>query len=243
MRLDVYLVKEGYLPTRAKAQQAIRAGKVKINNIVSKKTGINVTELDAVKVANTNNFVGRGGEKLQYALEYFALNVEELACLDVGASTGGFTQVLLQAGARRVFAVDVGHGQLDVSLRNNPRIVNLEGVNFRYFDPEILWESPKFACVDVSFISLKHILPKLAQCLVKPAKSVCLVKPQFEAGREFLNKQGVVKDPKIHQLAVKNVMEYAENAGFVVNGICESPIFGGAGNKEFLMLLNYSRLT
>jgi len=238
LRLDLLLVKRGHFPSRAKAQEAIKAGRVKINGKTCVKSGQSVPDCVILDVAQgAIEAVGRGSAKLTRTLEFFKLDVRGKVCLDVGASTGGFTQVLLEAGARRVFALDVGRGQLAEPLRSDPRVLNLEGRNFRYFDPAGLPEPPGFACADVSFISLKLILPKLAEVLPKDTEAVCLVKPQFEAGREALNKHGVVKDPKAHARVLEEVAEAARGCGFEVLGSCESPILGGDGNREFLMYL------
>ncbi|MDR0883396.1 MAG: TlyA family RNA methyltransferase [Oscillospiraceae bacterium] len=238
MRLDLWLVARAHFPTRAKAQAAIAAGQVSVNGQPCTKCGLAVTTETQIDVAQTAApLVGRGGEKLRHARTAFSLDVQDLVCLDVGASTGGFTQVLLEAGARRVYALDVGHDQLDATLRRDARVVNLEGCNFRYFTPADLPETPQFACVDVSFISLRLILPPLAACLPRGAHAVVLVKPQFEAGRAALNKQGVVTDAKTRARALADVTAFAQETGFAACATCDSPILGGQGNREFLLHL------
>ncbi|MDR3345018.1 MAG: TlyA family RNA methyltransferase [Oscillospiraceae bacterium] len=237
-RLDILLTRRGIFPSRSKAQAAIAAGRVSADGTVCAKAGQIMPDCAILGiVCGGEDLVGRGGEKLRHALEVFAPDVGGQACLDVGASTGGFTQVLLEAGARRVFALDVGHGQLAESLRADPRVAGMEGCNFRSFDPTQLSETPGFACVDVSFISLKLILPKLAECLPSGAGAVCLVKPQFEAGRAALGKRGVVRDAKIHARVLQELERAARDCGFMVIGSCESPILGRAGNREFLLCL------
>ncbi|MDR1410357.1 MAG: TlyA family RNA methyltransferase [Oscillospiraceae bacterium] len=242
-RLDVLLTRRGYFPSRAKAQAAIAAGLVSADGELCTKAGRMVPDGAVLDIRQESAaLVGRGGEKLRHALAFFALEVTGKTCLDVGASTGGFTQVLLESGARRVFALDVGHHQLAEPLRRDKRILSMEGCNFRYFDPCGLPEVPAFACVDVSFISLRLILPKLAECLASGTDAVCLVKPQFEAGRGAAGKHGVVKDAKVHRRVLAELVQAARDCGFAVcgqgeepGGICESPILGSAGNKEFLM--------
>ena len=236
IRLDVLLTKRGHFSSRTKAQAAIAAGLVIVNGKIIEKSGQIVPDCAILKVTQSDNsLVGRGGEKLRYALQNFNIDVNAKICLDVGASTGGFTQVLLENGASLVFAIDVGHSQLAEVLRDDSRVVNIEHCNFRYFYSTQLSPIPNFACVDVSFISLKLILPKLAECLQNGAEAVCLIKPQFEAGREALNKHGVVKNDKIHAHVLEEIKQAATDYGFTVNGVCESPILGGSGNKEFLM--------
>lgn len=238
LRLDLLLLKAGLFPSRSKAQAAISAGLVLVDGKPCERAGRLFPQNARLELTGEpDSLVGRGGEKLRHALELFSLDVKNKSCLDVGASTGGFTQVLLLAGARLVYAVDVGHGQLADCLREDPRVVNMEGCNFRELEPALLAERPEFACVDVSFISLRLILPKLAQCLPQGANAVCLVKPQFEAGRGAVGKGGIVRDAKTHARVLREVKTAAEECGFSVLGECPSPILGGSGNKEFLLAL------
>ena len=186
---------------------------------------------------NTNPFVSRGGLKLQKAMQTFPVTLEDKVCMDVGASTGGFTDCMLQSGARKVYAIDVGYGQLAWKLRTDPRVVNLERTNFRYCTREQVPDEADFSSVDVSFISLRIILPVLYALLRDGGEAVCLIKPQFEAGRENVGKKGVVRDPAVHAQVVRDVTDFAVRTGFSVRGLTFSPIRGPEGNIEYLMYL------
>jgi 23S rRNA (cytidine1920-2'-O)/16S rRNA (cytidine1409-2'-O)-methyltransferase len=233
-RLDVVLVERGLVETRSKAQSLIMARRVLVNGQFVDKAGATVAEDDDVKVAELEHpWVGRGGMKLAHALKTFNINMSGKVCADIGASTGGFTDVMLQHGAARVYAIDVGYGQLDVSLRNDPRVVNREKVNARWLQPENFDEPIGFVSVDVSFISLKLILPAVAKFL--RGELVALIKPQFEVGKHEVGKGGIVRDDAKRQAAVDGVVAFAKELGFEVKGVIESPVKGAEGNVEFLM--------
>jgi 23S rRNA (cytidine1920-2'-O)/16S rRNA (cytidine1409-2'-O)-methyltransferase len=233
-RLDVALVERGLVDTRSKAQSLIMARRVLVNGQFVDKAGANVAADDEVRVAELEHpWVGRGGMKLAHAVQQFAIELEGKVCADIGASTGGFTDVMLKHGARKVYAIDVGYGQLDVSLRNDPRVVNREKVNARYLQPENFDEVIDFVSIDVSFISLKLILPAVAEFL--RGELVALIKPQFEVGKHEVGKGGIVRDDAKRQAAVDGVVACARELGFEVKGVIESPIKGAEGNIEYLM--------
>jgi len=234
MRLDAALVHSGLLPSRERAKAAILAGEVTVNGAEVCKPSFGAAGGDVISLRKNHDYVGRGYLKLQKALDLFGIDVAGKSCVDVGASTGGFTQLLLERGAEKVFAIDVGTGQLAQSLRANPRVVNLEKTDFRAITPEQVGPCD-FASVDVSFISLKHILPSLHSLLHKTGRAVCLVKPQFETGAPV--KHGVVKNPKEHIRVIGEVIDVARQVGFACRGLTHSPVMGGAGNIEYLLLL------
>lgn len=238
-RLDVAVVERGLVDTRSKAQSLIMARRVLVNGRFVDKAGANVTEEDEVTIAELEHpWVGRGGMKLAHALKEFAINVHEKTCADIGASTGGFTDVMLQHGAKKVYAIDVGYGQLDVSLRNDPRVVNREKVNARFLQPEDFDDAIEFVSIDVSFIPLKLILPAVATFL--RGELVALIKPQFEVGKHEVGKGGIVRDEAKRQGAVDGVVSVARELGFDVQGVIESPVKGAEGNVEFLMYATLS---
>lgn len=233
-RLDVVLVERGLVDTRSKAQSLIMARRVLVNGQFVDKAGANVTDDDEVRVAELEHpWVGRGGMKLAHAVQQFAIELDGKVCADIGASTGGFTDVMLKHGAKKVYAIDVGYGQLDVSLRNDPRVVNREKVNARYLQPETFDDPIDFVSVDVSFISLKLILPAVAGFL--RGQLVALIKPQFEVGKHEVGKGGIVRDEAKRTAAVESVVAFARTEGFAVKGVIESPIKGAEGNVEYLM--------
>jgi 23S rRNA (cytidine1920-2'-O)/16S rRNA (cytidine1409-2'-O)-methyltransferase len=233
-RLDVALVERGLVDTRSKAQSLIMARRVLVNGQFVDKAGANVAADDEVRVTELEHpWVGRGGMKLAHAVQQFAINLEGKVCADIGASTGGFTDVMLKHGAVKVYAVDVGYGQLDVSLRNDPRVVNREKVNARYLQPDNFDETIDFVSIDVSFISLKLILPAVAGFL--RGELVALIKPQFEVGKHEVGKGGIVRDEAKRQTAIDGVVACARELGFEVKGVIESPIKGAEGNIEYLM--------
>lgn len=238
-RLDVAMVARGIAPTRAQAQGLILSGRVLVGGAVVDKCGAPVRAQQEISIApGTRRFASRGGEKLSGALDDLRISVRGTIALDVGASTGGFTDCLLQRGARTVHAVDVGRGLLDDRLRNDPRVVVLDGVNFRHAAAGLLSEKVDLATVDVSFISLRLILPALRQFLAPGARVLALVKPQFEAGRESVGKGGVVRDEAARRKAVERIADFAAKAGFAVEGQVESRVPGPRGNREvFLHLL------
>jgi 23S rRNA (cytidine1920-2'-O)/16S rRNA (cytidine1409-2'-O)-methyltransferase len=238
-RLDLLLVEQGLFPSREQASRAVREGRVSAEGKPCRKPGESHPADRRFEIAPAEkSFVGRGGLKLDRALEVFGLDVRGSVCADIGASTGGFTDCLLQRGAARVYAVDAGHGQLDARLRSDPRVVSMEGTNFRFVTADSWGDPVDFACCDVSFISLRLILPPLFGILKSPAQAVCLVKPQFEAGRAHLSKSGVVTDPAVRAASVEKVAACAEQAGFRVRGTLESPVRERNGNVETLMLLS-----
>lgn len=238
-RLDILLVRQGLAASREKAKAVIMAGCVYVNDQKEDKAG---TMFDETKVqievrGNTLRYVSRGGLKLEKAIAQFGVQLEEKICMDIGASTGGFTDCMLQNGAKKVYSVDVGHGQLAWKLRNDARVVCMEKTNFRYMTPEEIADRLDFASVDVSFISLDKIL-RPAYMLLKPdAEMVCLIKPQFEAGKEKVGKKGVVRDPQIHREVIEKVFAFTLAEGFEILHLDFSPIRGPEGNIEYLMHL------
>ena len=240
-RLDVAVFEQGYAPSREKAKALIMAGIVYVNNQKVDKAGFELKEGDVLEVrGKTLQYVSRGGLKLEKAMQEFPITLEGKVCMDVGASTGGFTDCMLQNGAVKVYSVDVGYGQLAWKLRIDDRVVNLERTNFRYATREQIPDEIDFASVDVSFISLKHILPNLNTLLAPDGQAVCLIKPQFEAGKEKVGKKGVVRDLNVHLEVVENVINLAVENGFSVMGLQFSPIKGPEGNIEYLIYLNKS---
>lgn len=237
-RLDVLLVKRNLAASREKAKAIIMSGIVYVDGQKEDKAGATFEETVALEVrGSTLPFVSRGGLKLKKAFEVFPIQVKEYTCIDIGASTGGFTDCMLQNGAKKVYAVDVGHGQLDWKLRNDERVICMEKTNFRYVTEEQIPEKLDFAATDVSFISLTKILPAAKPLLKKDAYMVCLIKPQFEAGREKVGKKGVVTDPKVHKEVIESIELFASSIGFFVEALDFSPIKGPEGNIEYLLLL------
>ena len=235
MRLDVLLVERGLLDSRQKAQANIMAGLVFVNGQRVDKPGTAVAEDAPVEVrGHALPYVSRGGLKLEKAMRTFPITLAGRTCADIGASTGGFTDCMLQNGAAKVYAVDVGYGQLDWKLRSDPRVVCLERTNARYLDRQQIPDELDFASIDVSFISLKLIFPALYGLLRQGGEIACLIKPQFEAGREKVGKKGVVRDPKVHLEVLEQFLVHAANAGFGVKDITFSPIKGPEGNIEYL---------
>jgi 23S rRNA (cytidine1920-2'-O)/16S rRNA (cytidine1409-2'-O)-methyltransferase len=233
-RADILLVERGLFESRAKAQAAIAAGQVTAGGVPVRKASDEVPLSAELRATPEHPWVSRGGVKLAAALDHFGFDPKGRVCVDVGASTGGFTQVLLARGARRVYAVDVGRAQLHASLRADAKIVSLEATDVRTLDPASLSAAPDFAAVDVSFISLKLVLPALDRLLRRPADLVALIKPQFEAGKTHL-KKGIVRDPAIHDAVCDDIAAFAVSLGWDVAGVIPSPIAGGEGNKEFLL--------
>ena len=237
-RLDVRLVELGFFPSREKAKAVIMAGQVYADGQKADKPGMEISEQTVLEVrGDTLRYVSRGGLKLEKALQVFPICLKEKICMDIGASTGGFTDCMLQNGAVKVFAIDVGYGQLAWKLRNDPRVVNLERTNIRTVTKEQIGEWVDFISIDVSFISLKLVLPVAATLLNPSGELVCLVKPQFEAGREKVGKKGVVRDRSVHLEVLEHVTSYAKEAGFFVCGADFSPVKGPEGNIEYLFYL------
>ncbi|HMP73973.1 MAG TPA: TlyA family RNA methyltransferase [Kiritimatiellia bacterium] len=229
------LVDLGLAESREKAQRLIRAGKVRLEDKILDKPGHRVAMDAALQVEDAQRFVSRGGEKLDAAMEGFKLDVGGRICVDIGASTGGFTDCLLQRGAAKVYAVDVGKGQLHWRLRQDSRVVVMEGENARFLTRSMFAEAPEFGVVDASFISLTLLLPAVVSVMAAGSRLVTLIKPQFEAGRELVGKGGVVRDPVVHQQVIDRIREFGRvelSLGWL--GVLESPIRGPAGNVEFL---------
>ncbi len=238
-RLDVLLVEQGYYETREKAKAAIMAGLVLVDDVPVDKAGTKIARTSRLIVKGAvHPYVSRGGLKLEKAINVFGIDLHGVTMLDIGASTGGFTDCALQNGAVHVYAVDVGYNQLDWSLRKDPRVSVMERTNFRYMQPgDLQGPEPTFASIDVSFISLKLILPPLKQLLAPKGQVVALIKPQFEAGREKVGKSGVVRDPRVHQEVLEDILRFAQDIGYAIRGLTYSPIKGGEGNIEFLVHL------
>jgi len=237
-RLDRLMVERGLAPSREKAQALIMAGQVVVGDHAADKAGQQVAADAEIRIkGEVLPYVGRGGLKLKKALDEFAVDVAGLVAIDVGASTGGFTDCLLQAGARKVFAVDVGYGQLAWKLRQDPRVVNIEKTNIRHLTPDRLDEVPALAVIDASFISLGKVLPAVVRLVRPGGRIIALIKPQFEVGRGEVGKGGIVRDPAAHDKAVAGVRQAATELGIQVCGVCDSPILGADGNREFLILL------
>ncbi len=235
-RLDVLLTEQGYFDSRTKAQAFIMAGQVYVDGQKADKPGIAYEETVSIEVRGEHcPYVSRGGLKLEKALRNFGVKPDGFVCSDSGASTGGFTDCLLQQGAKKVFAIDVGYGQLDWKIRSDPRVVVMERTNIRYVTPEDIGEPLDLSVVDVSFISLKIVLPAIKN-LLKPDKGqvLCLIKPQFEAGKEKVGKKGVVREPETHKEVLDNFLALADQLGFTVLGLTFSPVKGPEGNIEFL---------
>ncbi len=233
-RLDVLVVELGLADSREKARALILAGQVFVNGQKADKAGANVNAAAKIELLAQPRYVGRGGLKLEAALDHFAIDGAGKVCLDVGSSTGGFTDCLLQRGAARVYAIDVGTGQLDWKLRNDPRVIVQEQVNARYLTREQVPEPIALAVCDVSFISITMILPALRALLAEDAEMVILVKPQFELDRDQVGKGGIIRDPRLHQRACQRVETAVRQLGFQTQ-IVPSPILGAEGNREFLL--------
>lgn len=241
IRLDIAVTQRGLAESREKAKALIMAGQVYLNGQKELKAGATVKPNDEIEVRGSRNpFVSRGGLKLQKAAEKFDIDLADCICMDIGASTGGFTDCMLTHGAKKVYSIDVGYGQLAWKLRTDERVVNMERTNFRYVTHEQIPEDIDFASVDVSFISLKIILPVLRELLKGDGQAVCLIKPQFEAGREKIGKKGVVRDPQVHIEVIENIVAFALENGFDVKNLDFSPIKGPEGNIEYLMHIQKS---
>ena len=234
-RLDVLLVERMYADTRSKAQAIIMSGNVYVNGQKADKAGTSFEETVDIEVRGAVcPYVSRGGLKLEKALRDFGVDVNGFVCSDSGASTGGFTDCLLQQGAKKVFAIDVGYGQLDWKIRSDERVVVMERTNIRYVTPEDLGEPLDLSVIDVSFIGLEIVLPTIKTLLKPTGQVLCLIKPQFEAGKENVGKKGVVREPKIHQMVLDNFVALVDGLGFKILGLTFSPVKGPEGNIEFL---------
>lgn len=243
-RIDVLLVEQGFFDSREKAKRAIMAGIVYANTARILKAGEKLPDdVEIMVKGKTIPYVSRGGLKLEKAIHTFGLDLTGKVVLDIGASTGGFTDCALQNGAKFVYALDVGTNQLDWKLRSDERVLSLEKTNFRYATAELFTNGqPEFATIDVSFISLSNILPNLATLLVPNGEVMALIKPQFEAGREFIGKKGIIREPKVHQMVLENTIAMMNQTGFDVIGLSHSPITGGEGNIEFIAYLRLREL-
>ena len=234
-RLDIALFERGFAESREKARALIMAGIVYVNNQKSDKAGNTVKPDDIIEVrGETLKYVSRGGLKLEKAMKSFNISLENCICADIGASTGGFTDCMLQNGAKKVYSIDVGYGQLAWKLRTDERVINLERTNFRYVTREQVPDELDFASVDVSFISLYHILPNLRTLLKEGGRAVCLIKPQFEAGRENVGKKGVVRDKAVHIAVIEKIIGLIAENNYSLLGLDFSPIKGPEGNIEYL---------
>lgn len=240
-RIDVLLFERGLAPSREKARTLIMAGSVYVNNQKFDKPGDTVSDDAEIEVRGSMlKYVSRGGLKLEKAMQLFPIDLNGKICMDIGASTGGFTDCMLQNGAQKVYSVDVGYGQLAWQLRQDPRVVNLERTNARYLTREQVPEEIDFFSVDVSFISLRIILPAVRPLLRDGGQAVCLIKPQFEAGREKVGKKGVVRDRAVHEEVVETICRFAVENGYSVLGLTFSPVKGPEGNIEYLVYLEKS---
>ena len=240
-RLDVLLVEKGFFESREKAKAVIMSGCVYVNNQKADKAGASYDEALPIEVrGGDDRYVSRGGYKLEKAMQVFPISLDGRIAMDIGASTGGFTDCMLQNGAAKVYAVDVGYGQLAWKLRTDPRVVNLERTNMRYVTSEQVPDEVEFFSADVAFISLKLILPAARAVSAQGAEAVCLIKPQFEAGREHVGKNGVVRDKRVHCSVVSGIIDYCLSSGFSVLGLSYSPIKGPQGNIEYLIHIKKS---
>ncbi|MBQ7903038.1 MAG: TlyA family RNA methyltransferase [Oscillospiraceae bacterium] len=239
IRLDQYVFEQGYAPSKSRAQALIMSGIVFVNNQKADKAGTMIKETDIVEVRGKDlKYVSRGGLKLEKAIETYNLDLKDKICMDIGASTGGFTDCMLQNGAQKVYAVEVGYGQLAWKLRSDERVKNMEKTNIRNVTAEMLDEPINFFSVDVSFISLKHIFPVAYAISTDDVIGACLVKPQFEAGKEKVGKKGVVRDSAVHKEVIEKVIGFANENGFYVHKLTFSPIKGPEGNIEFLIIIS-----
>jgi 23S rRNA (cytidine1920-2'-O)/16S rRNA (cytidine1409-2'-O)-methyltransferase len=238
VRIDRLLVEKGLVESRERAAKLIMAGDVFVDGERVDKASALITEESEVELRGRSPYVSRGGEKLAHALDHFGITVTGRICLDIGASTGGFTDCLLQRGAARVYAVDVGTGQLDAKLRRDPRVVAMEQTNARTLDPRLLEDRPSLAVADVSFISLEKVLPAIFGALAPRGEVVTLVKPQFEVGRQHVGKGGVVRDPELHRAVVARLARFSVLRGWHVLGVAASPLRGPKGNREFFLHLS-----
>ncbi|MBU0972727.1 MAG: TlyA family RNA methyltransferase [Proteobacteria bacterium] len=240
-RLDLILVEKGLISSRERAKTMIMAGKVLVNDMVADKPGALVDPFSPILVRQDDNpYVSRGGLKLEKALKSFPICVTDLICLDIGASTGGFTDCLLKFGAKKVYAVDVGYGQLDWKLRQDDRVVVIERSNIRHLAYEAINERVDMVVVDTSFISLKTVLPAAEKFMRENTGVLALIKPQFEAGKENVGKGGVVKDPEIRKKVVQEIKTFFLNRGYKVNDVVPSPILGPKGNEEYIISLTFT---
>lgn len=241
-RLDLYLVSQGAAGSREKVKKLIETGNVTVNGKIVKKAGHAVCNDDIININKIEEkYVSRGGYKLERAINSFSLDLSSKICADIGASTGGFCDCMLQNGAEKIYAVDVGIGQLADKIKSDSRVINIEKCNFRYADENLFGEKAQFCSVDVSFISLRYILPALFSVMSDESEAICLIKPQFEAGKDNIGKNGIVKSKSVHNNVLNEIINTAEHVGFKIGGIDHSPITGGDGNIEYLIYIIKSK--
>lgn len=235
MRIDIYLSENGYVKSRERAKSLIKSGQIQVNGAVVSKPSYEVSEDVKIEITGEQlRYVGRGGLKLEKAIAAFGIELKDRVCIDIGASTGGFTDCMLQCGASYVYAVDVGHDQLDESLVNDKRVCNMERTNIRNLNADDFSAVPSFAATDVSFVSLKQILPKIKELLPENGEAAVLIKPQFEAGKSAIGKNGIVKDRKVHEKVLADIVSFCFSLQLEVENLVHSPISGGDGNIEYL---------
>ncbi len=235
VRIDTLLVERNYFDTREKAKKALMCGIVYVNNQLVDKAGMKVLADGDIEIrGKTLPYVSRGGLKLEKAIDRYNIDLKDKICMDIGASTGGFTDCMLQNGARKVYSIDVGYGQLDWKLRQDDRVVSMERTNIRYVKPEDIHDEIDFASIDVSFISLKLVLPVAKELVKKNGEIIFLIKPQFEAGKEKVGKKGVIRDKNVHREVINDILKFSNELGLTIKGLTYSPIKGPAGNIEFL---------
>ena len=240
-RIDVYMHQNNLAESRERAKQLIMKNSVYVNDKLITKPSFKVNFSDKIEVRNNFEYVGRGASKIERAVEYFHIVVENKVVVDIGASTGGFTDYMIKNNAKKVYAIDVGHNQLHDLLKNNERVINLEGTNFRYMDTGIFEEPVDIVTVDVSFISLNLILPKVAEINNYDMDIITLIKPQYEAGRQNIGKNGIIKDKKIHMMVLNNIQRYCLQNNMFIKDITFSPIKGGDGNIEYLAYIKKNK--
>lgn len=237
-RLDCMVVSRKLAKSRESAKSLILNNQIMVNNICVNKPSYQTNQEDSIVIiGDTLKYVGRGGLKLEKALSFFNINVDNRICMDIGASTGGFTDCMLQNGAQKVYAIDVGHDQLDNKLRNNTKVINLENTNIRNLKKEDIFEQVNFISIDVSFISLKLVIVKAKEFLDENGEIIALIKPQFECGSKYLNKNGILTDKRQHIIVLKDIIEFCSRE-FAIKGLTSSPIKGGEGNIEYLLYLS-----
>ncbi len=237
-RLDIILTERGFFSSREKAKASIMAGLIYVEGQRIDKPGTSVDKKADITVKeDLCPYVSRGGLKLEKSLDIFGFSLKDAVTVDIGASTGGFTDCMLKNGARKVFAVDVGYGQLDWKLRNDPRVINMEKTNIRYLDTDTIDKDVDFISIDVSFISLRLVFPVASKLLSEKGSLVCIVKPQFEAGRDQVGKKGIVRDAAVHREVIENVIRYGEDNGLYSHGLTYSPVTGTKGNIEYLLYM------
>lgn len=237
-RLDIILTKKGMFPSREKAKASIMAGVVLVDGVIVDKAGATVSDDAVIEIkSNPCPYVSRGGLKLEKALDEFHIDIRDAVTVDMGASTGGFTDCMLQRGAKRVYSIDVGYGQLDYKLRTDPRVVNIEKTNIRYMDTDMIKDPADLVTMDLSFISIKLVLAIAGKVLSPEGRILALIKPQFEAGKEQVGKGGIVRDKKIHRQVINGIIDFASTLSLYPAGITFSPVKGAKGNIEYLLLL------